>query len=121
VAELDRAMSRRDLSGDITARAGSPARAVVHAAGMNTEYLRTGRGGAVVLVVDDLDAAEVNGLVACLADRHLVFAASPTLSGDVDLFTWFNAFLEGLGVSGAHLFVHSSMTPSLVPGDQDHV
>ena len=114
-------MSRKLLSSEIPARAGAPARAVVHAAGMDTEYLRTGRGGAVVLVVDDLDGVEVNGLVASLADRHLVFAASPTLSGDVDLSTWFNAFLEGLGVSGAHLFVHSSMTPSLVPGDQDHV
>jgi len=114
-------MIREHLSSDITARAGSPARAVVHAAGMDTEYLRTGRGGAIVLVVDDLDAGDVNGLVASLADRHLVFAAAPTLSGEIDLSTWFNAFLEGLGVSGAHLFVHSSMTPSLVPGDQDHV
>ena len=104
-----------------TARAGHPARAVVHAAGMDTEYLRTGKGDAVVVVADDLESADVNGLVASLAGNHLVFAASPSLSPNVDLSTWFNAFLEGLGVSTAHLFIHSSRTPSLASGDPDHV
>ena len=114
-------MSQRTLSVERTARAGSPARAVVHAAGMDTEYLRTGRGDPVVLVTDALDSAEINALIASLADRHLVFAAAPALSKAIELHSWFTAFLEGLGVSGAHLFVHSSMTPSLVPGDPDHV
>lgn len=104
-----------------TARAGTPARAVVHAAGMDTEYLRTGRGDAVVLVAADLDSAEVNTLVASLADRHLVFAACPTVTADFDLSRWFNAFLEGLGVPSAHLFVHSSMTLSFASGGPDHV
>lgn len=93
-----------------TARAGTPARAVVHAAGMDTEYLRTGRGDAVVVVAADIDSAEINTLVASLADRHLVFAARPTVTDDFDLSGWFAAFLEGLGVTTAHLFVHSSMT-----------
>jgi hypothetical protein len=88
---------------------------------MDTEYLRTGRGDAVVVVANDLDAADVNALVARLADSHLVLAASPTLSTEADLATWFSAFLEGLGVSHAHLLVHSSMTPSLISGDPDHV
>lgn len=69
----------------------------------------------------DLDSAEINALVASLADRHLVFAATPTLTGEVDLSRWFNAFLEGLGVPSAHLFVHSSMTLSFASGDPDHV
>lgn len=103
------------LSG-ANARAGSPARAVVHAAGMDTEYLRTGRGDAIVLVATELDSAEINTLVASLADRHLVFAACPPLTGDFDLSRWFNAFLEGLGVPSAHLMVHSSMTLSFAPG-----
>lgn len=101
------------------ARAGAPARAVVHAGGMDTEYLRTGRGHAVVLVASELDSPEVHGLVASLAERHLVFAASPRLHGDVDLSAWFNAFIEGLGLRSAHLFIHSSV--SFAPGDSDHV
>lgn len=74
-----------------------------------------------MLVADELDSAEINVLIARLADRHLVFAAAPALPGDVDLPTWFHAFLEGLGVASAHFFVHSSRTPSLVSGDPDHV
>jgi hypothetical protein len=88
---------------------------------MATEYVRTGRGDAIVLVAAELDSAEITTLVSSLADRHLVLAACPATAGDFDLSRWFSAFLEGLGLPSAHLFVHSSVTPSFVPGDPDHV
>lgn len=107
------------LSVERTARAGPPARAVVHAAGVDTEYLRAGRGDAIVIVGDDLDAPEVGELIAQLEGRYLVLAAAPALAGCVQLHDWLNGFLEGLGISTAHVLLHSSKSTAL--GDHDHV
>ncbi|MGH7637970.1 MAG: hypothetical protein ACREOK_09995 [Gemmatimonadaceae bacterium] len=109
----------QSVSVERTARAGSPARAVVHAAGVDTEYLRSGRGDAIVIVTHDLDASDLAELIAQLEGRYLVLAAAPVLAGCVQLDAWLNGFLEGLGVSAAHLLFHSSMALTL--GDHDHV
>lgn len=109
------------LSLDRTARVGAvpPARAVVHAAGTDTEYLRSGRGNAIVVVADDLDAPELGDVIASLADRYLVLAASPVAANAADFARWFNGFLEGLGISSAHLLLHSSKAMTI--GEHDDV
>jgi hypothetical protein len=119
VADLDRALMTQPLSLERTARAGPPARAVVHAAGIDTEYLRAGRGDAIVIVTDDLEAIEVAELMAQLDRHYLVLAAAPDLSNRAALGVWLNGFLEGLGVPRAHLLLHSSTALTL--GDNDHV
>lgn len=107
------------LSMEHTARAGSPARAVVHAAGVDTEYLRAGRGDAIVIVADHLDAPKIRELIAQLEGRYLVLAAAPALTRVEELRPWLDGFLEGLGVPAAHVLFHSSMT--MPSGDHDHV
>lgn len=109
----------QSLSLEHTARPGHPVRAVVHAAGVDTEYLRAGRGDAIVIVTDDPDAVEVAELIRQLEGRYLVLAAAPALSGCTELATWLNGFLEGLGIPAAHLLLHSSRAMTL--GDHDHV
>jgi hypothetical protein len=116
---VDRALMTQSLSPEQTARPGHPVRAVVHAAGIDTEYLRAGRGDAIVIVTDEIDAADVAALMAQLDGRYLVFAAAPALADRAALGVWLNGFLEGLGVPSAHLLMHS--TKAMTLGDDDHV
>ncbi len=88
---------------DTPARA-VPARAVVCAGGVETSYIRMGRGDAIVLVVDDIDAVATKALLETLAARFVVFAASPGLGGEF-LSRWLSDFVEALGVSEARLMV----------------
>ena len=103
-------MTRLNVTGEHPARAGHPARAVVHAGGVSTEYLRVGRGDVIVFVADDLDSEETRSVVERLQGSYTVFAAVPALAHSAQLMTWFTDFLEGLGVQSAHLLLHSSMT-----------
>jgi hypothetical protein len=89
-------------------RAGGPARAAVVAGGRDTEYLRAGRGEAIVIVARDLDAPEVSRMMAALASTYLVFAAAPGLAAGDELDAWLSAFLEGLGIARAHLLALST-------------
>lgn len=89
---------------DTAARAAIPARAVVCAGGVETSYIRVGRGNAIVLVVDDVDATATQELLETLAARYMVFATAPGRSGD-NLSRWFSDFVEALGVSDARLMV----------------
>ena len=109
----------QSLSLEHTARPGHPVRAVVHAASVDTEYLRAGRGDAIVIVTHDLDASDLAELIAQLEGRYLVLAAAPALTGMEELRPWLDGFLEGLGVPAAHLLFHSSMATTL--GDHGNV
>lgn len=113
-------MTQLNVTGEHPARAGHPARAVVHAAGIETEYVRVGRGRAVVVIADDLDTAEIRNIIEVLQTRYTVLAAAPALHGQAGLSAWFSGFLEGLGITDAHLLLHTSQTSSLRSGELDH-
>lgn len=86
------------------------ARAVVCAGGVSTSYVRAGRGTPIVMVSDDVDAPQTQEMIATLARDHLVFAAAPTLADAQSLGVWLRNFAEGLGISEAHLVLHSSVS-----------
>jgi hypothetical protein len=108
-----------DVTQDTTiARATVPARAVVCAAGVDTEYLRAGRGIPLILVVPDVDADEVRTMIEWLSARFLVLAAAPTVSGADALGSWLREFMEGLGLADdAHVMLHASVSPRLLTGE----
>jgi hypothetical protein len=90
-------------------------RGVVHAGGVETKYVRAGRGDVVVLLAQGLERDDVLRSVQALSREFLVLAAVPS-SGDVaSLSPWLRAFLECLGVTDAHVFVHAPA--SLLTGD----
>ena len=86
-------MTQLNVTGEHPARAGHPARAVVQAAGVSTEYLRVGRGDVIVLVTDDLESDDTRSMVGKLQGSHTVLAAAPTPAQRARLMTWFNDFL----------------------------
>ncbi|HET9424009.1 MAG TPA: hypothetical protein VFO55_01455 [Gemmatimonadaceae bacterium] len=102
----------------LIARAGTPARATVHAAGVDTAYLRVGSGEVLVFVVGDLDSNEARCAIDTLAAHFRVIAAAPDL-GDVTLATWLHGFTEGLGIGHAHVMLHAALSPTLMLGDHD--
>jgi hypothetical protein len=102
------------------ARAALPARAIVCAGGVDTEYIRAGRGEPLVLVVAQLDSAEVAASIAALARNYLVFAAAPALQELAKVASWQADFLEGLGVASAHLMLHASAASSYINGDSQN-
>ena len=83
------------------------ARAVVCAAGVDTEYVRAGQGETMVLVAAPLASPEVQRDIAWLAKHYLVLAAAPPANGG--LRDWLAGFLEGLGFSDAHVMLHASV------------
>lgn len=101
---------------------GALARAVVHAGGVETAYVRAGRGDALVLVAADLERDDVRQIVQTLSAEFLVLAAAPTpvaLHGIAGLSPWFREFLECLGVTDAHLFLHASAS-AILNGERVH-
>ena len=94
-------------------RAVTPARAMVCAHGVDTTYLRAGRGDAIVLVANDLEAQDVQDLMQELARQFLVIAAAPT-PAQGQIANWLRDFLEGLGLTGAHVLMHASLTQILM-------
>lgn len=101
-----------------TVRPSTPARAVVHAGGGDTTYLRAGSGDVLVLVAPDLGSVGVLETMNALSRSFLVLAAAPGVSGRA-LTDWFHDFLEGLGVSDAHLLLHASVSAS-INGEADN-
>jgi hypothetical protein len=98
---------------------GTLTRGVVHADGVETKYVRAGGGDVVVLLAEGLDREDVLRSVHALSREFLVLAAVPS-SGDVaSLSRWLRAFLECLGVSDAHVFVHAPA--SILTGDDFNV
>ena len=97
--------------------AGTTARAVVHAGGRDTEYLRAGRGPAVVLVSADLESDDVLRTVRVLATAFLVIAAAPALANAAELSHWLRGFLEGLGLTDPHVILHASVATNLFNGE----
>lgn len=98
---------------------GAAVRGVVHASGVETEFLRTGRGDVVILVGDDLDADDVTRTVDRLSRDFLVVATAPALHGAAELSRWLRDFLECLGVSNVHVIVHRSASAILTGGSID--
>jgi hypothetical protein len=95
------------------ARAGTPARAIVCAAGIDTPYVRAGRGEAMVIVAADVDARDVQQMIVDLAEHFLVLAAAPAVTEDGRAFEqWLRNFLDGLGVNTAHVLFHASVAAS---------
>lgn len=99
------------------ARAGTPARAAVFAGGVDTPYVRAGRGDPIVLLASDMESIEVQHAVDVLARNFLVIAASPANATEPD--AWLRDFLEGLGVAGASILVHASLAHKLTIGDSN--
>jgi hypothetical protein len=88
------------------ARAESPARAMVYAGGLDTCYVRAGRGAAIVIVSPDLESPETREMVETLSRHYLVFAAAPPLIDAAMLARWLHDFIEGLGMGDAHVLLH---------------
>ena len=102
-------------TGTMSDKGGTLTRGVVQAGGVETQYVRAGRGDAVVLLAQGLDRDDVLRSVQALSREFLVLAVVPS-SGDVaSLSRWLRAFLECLGVTDAHVFVHAPA--SLLTGD----
>lgn len=93
-------------------RAGSPARAVVCACGVDTNYLRAGRGEALVFIASDIEAPDAGAMIDALAVQYRVIAAAPPAGCAFD--SWLPSFLEGLGVTDAHVLLHSSISTSIL-------
>ncbi len=96
-------------------KAGTLTRGVVHADGVETDYVRAGRGEAVVLLAQALDREDVMRSIQALSREFLVLAAVPSSGNVAGLSRWLRAFLECLGVTDAHVFVHAPA--SLLTGD----
>ena len=88
-------------------------RAIVCAGGVNTSYVRAGRGSPIVMVTDDIDGAEARAMIATLARDHVVFAAAPRITDAASLGAWLRGFNEGLGIADAHLMLHASISTIL--------
>ncbi|HEX6313412.1 MAG TPA: hypothetical protein VFZ73_01075 [Gemmatimonadaceae bacterium] len=98
-----------NATGDTPATAvRAPARAAVCTGGVETEYIRMGRGEPIVMVVADLDAVEVTEMTARLAMHYMVLVAAPRLDPG-QIAGWMRDFLEGLGLAQAHLMVHARL------------
>ena len=88
-------------------------RAIVEAAGIATEYVRVGTGTPLVFITTDVDAADSVAMMEWLSGRFRVLAAAPPVEGADAVAAWLGAFTEGLGVTGAHVLIHSSVSPVL--------
>jgi len=84
---------------DTTARADSPARAVVWAGGVRTEYLRAGGGAAVLLLVGEYDGPGAMELIELLSSAFLVIA--PSVPRGVAFASWLSNVMDGLGIASA--------------------
>ena len=103
-------MSAANGSANAIARTGTPVRAIVSAAGIDTPYVRAGRGEAMVIVAADIDARDVQQMIIDLAQRFLVLAAAPAVTEEGCPFgQWLRNFLDGLGLSPAHVLFHASV------------
>lgn len=98
-------MSTREII-ETTGRVAPLARAVVHAGGVETPYLRAGSGSVVVLLATDLDRDDVLNTIKTLSRDFLILAAAPGMREPGDLVRWLHDFLECLGAADAHLFLH---------------
>jgi pimeloyl-ACP methyl ester carboxylesterase len=87
------------------ARAGMPARALVCAGAVETEYLRAGCGAPVLLLLhgratdwwnEDPAPESARRAFELLSARYRVIA--PTIPAGVGFATWLGDFLDGLGV-----------------------
>ena len=92
------------LDMDTATRAATSARAVVCAGGIDTTYIRVGRGDPVVLLVDDIDAVSTQELQETLSARFVVFAAAPGLQGD-RRSRWLADFIEARGVTETNVML----------------
>jgi hypothetical protein len=94
------------------ARAGTPARAVVSAGGVDTEYVRAGRGEPVVLLAADIESLEVQRTIDVAARNCLIIAASPP--SHTDFTAWLRGFLDGLGLTHARVVMDAGELLNLV-------
>jgi len=82
-----------------TTRAGSPARAVVWAGGVRTEYLRAGSGAALLLLVSEYDGPGALELIELISSAFLVIA--PSVPRGVVFASWLSNVMDGLGIASA--------------------
>jgi len=99
-------------------RGGAPALASVTAGGVDTEYLRCGRGPALVLLTERGDGAWTGGVVQELSRDFLVLA--PRRPPGVTFADWLAGFLDGLGITRATIVAEGSeLAPALAFADAD--
>ena len=91
---------------DTTARADSPARAVVWAGGVRTEYLRAGGGAAVLLLVGEYDGPGAMELIELLSSAFLVIA--PSVPRGVEFASWLSNVMDGLGIASASVVAETT-------------
>ena len=84
---------------DTTTRAGEPARAVVWAGGVRTEYLRAGSGAVVLLLVGEHDGPAALELIEMISSAFLVIA--PGVPSGVAFASWLSNVMDGLGIASA--------------------
>ena len=91
----------------VTARAESPARAVVWAGVVRTEYLRAGAGAVVVLLMGEHDGPGAMELIELLASTFLVIA--PSVPKDVAFAGWLSDVMDGLGIASAQVVAEAEV------------
>jgi hypothetical protein len=82
-----------------TARVEAPARAVVWAGGVRTEYLRAGSGAVVLLLVSEYDGPGALEIIELLSSALLVIA--PSVPRGVPFASWLSNVMDGLGIASA--------------------
>lgn len=105
-------MSGADFTAETTlARTGEPVRASVCAGGVETDYVRVGRGVPVLLLAapDDPDR---DTLLRSLGAQARVIA--PRIPAGVDFASWLRDFLDGVGVLPVRIVATGALvTPAL--------
>jgi hypothetical protein len=91
------------------ARAGEPARAIVCADGVETPYLRAGRGDVVVLLMAEYDGPCALELIELLSAKLLVITPRvPALEVEGAFGSWLSNVLDGLGIAQVSVAAEAS-------------
>ena len=97
---------------------GAPVLASVTVGGVDTEYLRCGRGPALILLTERGDEAWTGGVVQELSRDFLVLA--PRRPTGISFAEWLAGFLDGLGITRATIVAEGSeLAPALAFADAD--
>ena len=89
-----------------SARADSPARAVVWAGEVRTEYLRAGSGAVVLLLMGEYDGPGAMELIELLSSAFLAIA--PSVPRGAAFASWLSNVMDGLGIASAQIMAETT-------------